>query len=372
MKTRQTVSIAIVVLLLFATLPVCSGAVPRSDTEGRTVPAVAMKPAQTPQGGFSILEPLGWDLQRQPQSIFAINLKPQANTGESAYVILVNVSDLRYLMTLQRCNQQFARSRLFAPDSISGCVVPAVRAQMDDSRRRWAPADALRSTLQVFASAGAQFQLASTTQETNGVIGYRVLIRQGSQQLASNGTVTMAYFSNPLFSTTTAQGVTSLALISGCNAPISQEESFRATCSSILQSFRMDRQTMNEITSELLQSYQTEAQILIKMGQSDARGFASRSGAIANWGAQMQQMQNDTYGAIQAANYHNGLNWIATLGDKVNMQDPRTGKVYALPAGYGSYCMDASGNTALMGLDLKPGQSVSKSSAQCDTLLHSW
>jgi hypothetical protein len=372
MMTRKAVLILTVASMFVAAPPSHSEARSEPSTQTRAVQALPLRPVGSPQGDFSILAPAGWTIQQPPQSLFTVLLKPQSNSSESVYVIVITVSDLRYLTTLQRCNQQFARNPLFAPDAISGCVVPAVRAQMEDSNHRWSSADALRLTLQLFASAGSPFQLTNTNQGADGVLRYRALIRQGSQQVASGGTVAMAYFSNPLFSTATASGVTSLALISGCNAPLTQEESFGKTCGAILHSFQMNPQAMNRITAELMQSYQQEAQTLIQMGQTAVKGFANRSAMIANWGAQMQQMQKDAYDAIQAARYHDGQNWIATLGNEVNMQNPETGNVYSLPAGYGSYCLDASGQTALMGPDLKPGESIGHSSPQCQTVLHSW
>jgi hypothetical protein len=127
MVTRRPFFILTATLLFIAALPWHSEVHSQSHAQTRAVPALAFRPAGSPQGDFSILAPLGWSIEQPPQSLFTMLLKPEPNSSQSIYVIVVSVSDLRYVATLQRCNQQFARNPLAAPDMISGCSGPNAR-----------------------------------------------------------------------------------------------------------------------------------------------------------------------------------------------------------------------------------------------------
>lgn len=83
----------------------------------------------------------------------------------------------------------------------------------------------------------------------------------------------------------------------------------------------------------------------------------------------MRQMQFESFRRIQAANYRHGQDWIAAFAGRTNFRDPETGKVYSLPSGYGSYCLDATSTHAIIGRDVKPGTWAGAPSEACARML---
>jgi hypothetical protein len=335
------------------------------------LPAIALTPAYSPRGDFSILVPSGWNMTQVPGAPLATIISPPGQKAPAMYLLLLAASDIRYQGMLNSCTQRYARNPLFAPDMISGCVAPAVRAQLADSSYQWNCTQALQTILQTFSSPSARFQITSTKDISAGQLEYRLTSAENSQPLQHWGEVSMSYLPNPLLSQAGRPGVTSLALVTGCRVPPRQEDQLRETCASVLQSFRPAPNWGQSVAQQFMQSYQQEAQALLRIGNSVVANMGVTRNMIGNFGASMQQMQTRTYEQIQNANYHTQQNWIAALGENVNMRDATTGKVYTLPDGYKNYCLDVTGSQVLMGQDVAIGKTVGKS-AQCARILQPW
>ncbi len=342
-----------------------------SKPESRVLPAIGLTPTTSPHREFSILVPKGWTMTQVPGAPLATILAPAGQKAPAIYLVLLAVSDLRYQTMLNRCTQQYARNPLFAPNMISGCIAPSVRAQLGDSSVQWSATQALHAVLQTFSGANARFQITNSKEASPGLLSYQVSSVENEQPLQHWGEVSMSYLPNPLLSQAGRSGVTSLALVTGCRVSPQQEIQFRTLCASVLRSFRPAPGWPQAVAQQFMQEYQQESQTLLGMGNSMANNMGVTRTMIGNFGATMQQMQTATYEQIQKANYRTQQNWIAALGENVNMIDPITGKVYTLPDGYGNYCLDASGSEVLEGRDVELGRSVGNSSP-CSTMLQPW
>jgi hypothetical protein len=366
----------IVPLALFAAMAIRGAQNPeqsvaiKPDTSFAADRTPAFTPSGSQQGGFTILVPRGWKMNQVPGAPLAAVISPPGQHAPAVYLALFAVSDIRYNAMLNRCTGQFNRNPLLAPNMISGCVAPAVRAQLADSARQWKAEQALGAILQMFSGPADRFQITSSNETSPGQVQYRVASVENGEPLSHWGEVSMSYLANPLLSQAGQAGVTSLALVTGCRSAPDSESALRATCASVLQSFRPVPNWSQAVAAEFMQSYRQEAQALINMGINVANNMGVTREMIGNFGAAQQQMQLQTFENIQGAQYRSQQNWNAALGGNVNMVNPVTGEVKSLPSGYGSYCDDAAGNT-VAGSDVGPGKSVGHS-LPCATMLQQW
>ncbi len=351
--------------------PLKSGPVSlKADTFFAADRTPAFTPSGSQQGGFTILVPRGWAMNQVSGAPLAAVISPPGQHAPAIYLVLVAVSDIRYNAILNRCTGQFSRNPLLAPDMISNCVVPAVRAQLSDSAHEWKAEQALQAILQIFSGAEARFQITGSRETSPGQVQYRIASVENGKPLVHWGEVSISYLANPLLSQAGQAGVTSLSLVTGCRSAPDEETSFRATCANVLQSFRPAPGWNQSVAAQFMQGYRQEAQALINMGLNVARNMGVTRDMIGSFGAAQQQMQLQTYENIQNAQYHSQENWIATLGENVNMVNPLTGDVKSLPSGYGNYCDDAAGDT-LAGPNVAPGKSVGHS-LPCVTMRQTW
>lgn len=342
----------------------------KGDTVIAARSAQPLRPIVSQQGNYSILVPAGWSMSQVPGAALATVMSPPGQKAPAAYLLLLPVSDIRYQMMLNRCTQQYARNPLSGPNMISDCVVPAVRAQLQDSSFPWKPDQAVEAILQLYSGGNVQFRVTSMRDVSPGQVQYEIASVENGLQFAHWGQVNVSYLPNPLFSQAGHEGVTSLAMVTGCRSVPQRREDFRETCARVLGSFRPAANWGQMIAAQFMQTYQQEEQILLKMGSQIPPDMAYTRNMIGNFGAAQQQMQNQAFQNIQNAQLKSGENWIATLGGRVNMVNPATGEVKSLPAGYGNYCDDGAGNT-LAGPDVVRGMSVGKSLA-CETMLQPW
>lgn len=320
---------------------------PRPPASGTT--AVA----QVPGNAYAIAVPDGWHLN-PVAGTGAIVIAPPGQQEPVIYIIpAVRVSDARYQAILSACNQRFAHNRLGAPDAITGCIEPAVRSQLADSRQPWSPQAAFPVILRLMSGAGAAFGPPRLTALSTAGARYIVAGTKNGRSFTDWGYLGMAYLPNPLLAGPSgAPGVTSLAFLSGCEAPTSQVASFRLVCDSVLRSFQPGQQWESNLAQQTMQGYRQEYETLLQIGESVVQGFGIRSAMISQFGATMQQMQVQTFQNIQAANLHTGQNWIAAFGPNVYAQDPTTGN-----------------QVLLGGSELVPGRYVGSPSNTCATLL---
>lgn len=334
-------------------------------------PVRAMQIVQ-PVPGVSLALPPGWVVH--PIGPTAFSASPPGAQEPSIYFLpAVRVSDLRYNAILQQANRAFALNPLGAP-SVMNAVRAAVQAQLADSSYRWSPAQALSALMQAFSPPGSGVHFGAPEIRASArpdTIDYRLRMEKPNGAFADWGSLTMTYLDNPLLAQSFRRpGVTSLAFVSGCEAPAEEAETFEATCAQALASLHMAPQWYPNLAAQVMQAYQQEYNTLLGMGQNAAANAALRNAMISSFGARIQQMQYQTYETMRRANLHNAENWIATLGNQVNMQDPNTGKVYTVPAGASSYCLDDTGQAVLYGRDIARGQWVGHH--VCATPLKQW
>lgn len=331
-----------------------AGAQNAGRTEGplaapRAIAALSLTPISSPDGEFTMAVPDGWSLSVSPQADFAAFVKPPARTSPAVYLFLFSVSDLRYRASIAAC-----AGRLYY-DQITQCAIPSIQAQLADSSREWTPKEGLQKILEQINRGGQGFGVPALIPISWSQAFYRVAGRTQSGEVEDWGVVSMAYLPNPVLG---PRAVTSLAFISGCASSPDQADSFRSTCAGALDSFRAAPNWAGRLAQRIMTGYDQEAQILLRMGEGAAQGFAVRGQMIADFGRKMQEMQAQNFEAIQARNYRAGQGWIQAFAGNTIVRDPATGKEYAVPYGYGSYCLDAAGATVLMGPDEMPGKSI--------------
>jgi hypothetical protein len=319
------------------------GAGIQNGAEGQSGQGVPLAPARPADGSFSILAPAGWNLSQIPGADFAFAVAPPSADGTGIYMLAIRISDERYSMAINRCSQAYQRNAFFAPN-LTECVIGAVQNQLQDSSHTWSAEDSLRDTLQMLSGAGARFELSRASNVSDKELQYAVDATVNGRAMVHWGEVVMFYVPNALLGSGGRPGVTSVALIKGCHAPKGREEAFRATCSGVLQSFRPEQEWEARLASQLVETYNQEAQILMKFATTILGGMQAAQARIAQWGDSMKQMQMRTYEEYRKSNLISGQNAIAALGNEVNMKDPVTGQPVAFPVNSGPYCRDSAGN----------------------------
>jgi hypothetical protein len=254
--------------------------------------------------------------------------------------MVTSVSDLRFEASLNACSKHPVN---LSYDIFSQCTVPSVRTQLNDSSQEWDPQTVFPLILQRLSGGAAQFGNPILTPTSASQAFYRVAAASRIGKLENWGIITMVYVPNPMLG---PSKVTSLAMIFGCTAPSDEADGFRATCSSVIDSFRADANwfNFNRIAQGIESIYDREQETLIRMGKPMVEGAQTRQQMIASFGQSMQKMQYETFETIQAANYKTMQNGIAALGGRVLMQNPDGGPPVSLPDVGGPMCKDAAGN----------------------------
>jgi hypothetical protein len=333
-----------------------------------TVPAVGLMPIQSPLG-FSILVPSGWILKPVPQAPNVLVFSAPGGPTPSIYIVpAFRVSDLRFQAILGRCSAAMQRSPLLAPDAFTGCVQPAVRSPLADSSRGWAPEAAFRAMLVMLGAGQNRFGAPQITPTSPTSARFSVPAASMGRKVQDWGFVSTAYLSNPLLAQPNGQdGVTTLAFVSGCSDSPAEADSFTPACAAALRSFHPTPEWSNRLVQDVYGAYMQEYQILLRVGDVMASHLGVREANIARFGATMQYSTHQT---IQAESLRSNENWIATLGNNVNLRDAATGRIYVAPAGQGSYCLNAAGNEVLMGAEVAPGKYAGKNPANaCSDML---
>jgi hypothetical protein len=348
--------------------PPTGSAMRRPAAAVTAVSTVALTPAPSPWNDYTVGVPAGWTARPLSTDSDALELVSGAPLHQATVLILpgIAVSDLRFTAMLRQCTQAAAQNPITGPDVLS-CTVRAGEAQLQDSSHAWTPQQAANAILEIVAPNGAYSGLQLPPFGARSAL-FRVTLRNQGQTVQSWGYLAVVPLANPLLSSSAGPGVTSVVLVGSCTAPPDQVAGLTALCGQVLGSFHAGRAFWNHLAQRLMQTYETEAQILLQMGHQAVANFAWRQQTIQQWGAAMLQMQVQTNAAEQAARQKIALNEIATLGGDTLEQDPNTGKVYSLPAGFAQYCINSTGDTAAMGgiLDVKAGVD------HCQTLLRPW
>lgn len=273
--------------------------------------AAGLTPIQSPLG-FTIAVPAGWVQKPVPQAPNVLVFSPPDSDAPSIYILpALRVSDMRFQTILSRCSQAIQRSPMFGPDAFTGCIEPAIRSQLEDSRQGWSPDAALRAILNKLGSGQTRFGKPQMTTMSQSSARFSVPAASMGRELEDWGLVTTAYLNNPMLA---QSGVTTLAFVSGCSAPPAQAASFAPICAGALRSFQPSQEWVNRLVQEVMSTYTQEYQTLLQMGSTMVNGFATREQSIAQFGSTMQQLQYSTYQAIQANALQSGLNGIAALG----------------------------------------------------------
>jgi hypothetical protein len=302
-------------------------AMPQSSAPVMTAPAVGLTPVQSPLG-FAISVPAGWIQKPVPQAPNVLVLSPPDADSPSIYILpALPVSDMRFQAILSRCSQAIQRNPLFGPDAFTGCIQPAMNSQLVDSRQAWSPDAAFGAILNMLGSGQTRFGKPRLTAVSQTSARFSVPAASMGREVEDWGLVSTVYLNNPLLAQPNgASGTTTLAFVYGCSAPPAQAQSFAPVCAAVLRSFQPRQEWVNRLVQEISRSYAQEYQTLIRMGTTMVDHFGRREQGIAQFGANMQQLQYAAYQAIQTVALQAGLNGIAALGGP-NDQVVRCSKV---------------------------------------------
>lgn len=317
-------------------LTIMSSCATSTQVSAQGVPLAAQRSGD---GSFSILVPRGWNLGQIPGADFSVLVAPPAPDGTGMYMLAMRISDQRYTVAINRCSQQYARHPLFAP-GLQQCVIPAVQAQLQDSSHAWSAEDSLRNTLQFLSGGGARFQITKATNVSDKELQYTLNANVNGRAMVHWGELVMFYVPNQLLGN---PGITSVALIKGCHAPPERVAQFRSMCAAVMTSFTPAPDWEARQAARLVDDYNQEAQILIKMATNVLGGMQAAQQRIARWGNSMREMQMQTYEAYRESNLISGQNGIAALGGYINRRDPTTGGPVSFPPDSGPYCIDSAG-----------------------------
>lgn len=349
---------------LCALLFMSASPIPGSGRTGRglqAIPVVALTPARSSEGNFTMALPQGWSLTASPGGD-SIQATPVGKRQPSVYVVIVSVSDLRYQARIAACGRGFAPFG----NALTQCVIPSVRIQLNDSKRQWSPQEAFQLILQRLQQAGRgaqQFGAPMLTPSSASQAFYRAAGRGRNGPTENWGIITMFYFANPML----GRGeVTSLAMLAGCSASAGQANVFRRTCAGVINSFRPDPNWFGRLAAGIENIYGQEAQILIRMGQNIVQGYQVREQMITSLSQSVRSMQLQSFHTMQSTNYRNQQGWIAAFAGNTLLRDPATGKLLSVPYGYNSYGIDDRGPVPIViyGNNVKAGTSVGTATVQ--------
>lgn len=310
----------------------------------------ALKPAPLFNLGYEIALPDGW-VVRPIAGHSACAMPAGRGAPIVCFLLAARVSDLRYNAILEQCNRRFAQNPLLAPNALTGCVAPAVRAQLADSAYRWPVRRAVQAVLEALRQApGATIAAPEFGPGPPEEVFYRFSETQRGQAVVDWGHASMAYLENPLLSQPDgAPGVTSLLSAANCAAPPAEEASFAPLCSAILHSFHPEPGLERAILQEVAAGYQQEEQILLQMGRSILKNFQIRTEMINDTMAMVRHMQWETSENFRQSNLRIAKGWINALAGTADFVDPQSGKVYNFQTGWNTYhynCISDSGPAA--------------------------
>jgi hypothetical protein len=172
-------------------------------------------------------------------------------------------------------------------------------------------------------------------------------------------------------------GITSLAFLDGCRAPLGAAAAFRPICAAVHGSVRLNPQWLRALVQERMQVYVEEFNSLMRMGESIIAGFGLRSAMIQRFGRSVQRMQYQMFQHMQEARVHETEDWARALRGEVVAVDPHTGERFSLPYAYlpfraPKYCRTQLPDRVLIGDQsnpkLRPGASTG--GYTCETVLH--
>ena len=316
-------------------------------------------------GNFSMSIPQGWQVHATNGDKIII-ASPQGSSlssilsGNMVYIIAgVAVSDINYEVILRQCENAYISNPYSAPSGLQ-CAFQAISTQLQDSSYEWNATSALTLILDTLTSSGnsAQSSITSTkiTSINNTVASYNIGEIYKGQNLDEFGYIIMAYIPNPMLSHNGTAGVTSTAVIAGCQTPAGQiNSSFKTSCARILQSFKPSENWFSGIVQNIMSGYQGEAQTLLQGSATQLQQQGLETQTIENFGKNMMQMQNSMFSDFQNSNYVVTQDWSAALSNHVNLIDPNTGQTYTVPGGYSSYCLSATGDV-LAGQNIRLGE----------------
>jgi hypothetical protein len=311
-----------------------------------TVSVTTLSPQDSPQGDYTVGVPPGWT----PQPLSGGDFLELTQDRSSASIFIlpgVAVSDLRYHAMVSQCDDSYANDP-FTAGSLFSCIENAVQTQLQDSSYQWTPQQALQAVLATLIQQ-ADFGSPQVTATSRYSATFRVAQLAQSRTLSTLGLISVLPISNSLLASGDGAGWTNVALLGACTGPPGQIDRLQAVCTQVLGSFHATAAFWNNLADQLDQVYQGEEQALLQFGYADAADFAQSGQLISQWGASMRQLQAQTYQAERAGSLMAGENAIAALGGNALEQDPSSGSEYSLPAGYGGYCLTATGTAAIVG-----------------------
>jgi hypothetical protein len=324
----------------------------KSTLSEKATLAVPLAPTRSANGDFTVYLPAEWSINSSSQGD-VLTMVPSGKTQPSIIVVIVSVSDLRYQTRIAGC------SRGFNPfgNILMQCVIPSVQMQLQDSSRSWSPGESLQLVIERLQQShwqGLSFGHPDLIPISASQAFYQVLSSGPMGPLDHWGTITVYHLPNPMLG---PGKVTSLALIAGCSVPASQAESWRDLCAGVIHSVRPAPGWGSRFTTALIGIYAQEADILIKMGQAIVKGFKVQQQMIDSAGRAVQRMQLEAFERRQEAMVHDTRHWVAALAGEELVRDPETGKIYPVPYGYQTYCIDDNplDPTILLGNDISPG-----------------
>jgi hypothetical protein len=109
----------------------------------QVVSAVPLTSAVVPGGDFGASVPRGWSIRSSPQGD-GFQIVSPGGSQVSAWLVIVDVSDLRYRAQLTSCSRGG-----FNPfgNMLTQCTIPSIKTQLGDSSREWSPAEGLQSII---------------------------------------------------------------------------------------------------------------------------------------------------------------------------------------------------------------------------------
>jgi hypothetical protein len=326
----------------------------------RTVPISGLTPHTSPDGDYTVGVPAGWTAQPLAAGTDYLRLTPANGPAQTSIVFIpgLAISDSGYAAMELNCASQYSASTFGAdPD----CTEQALMTQEQDSSQPWTPQRALAAIV-AGVNQSASFGAPQITSLSPHAATFEDQGTVSGQAVSTQGFIEVVPVANPLLDS--GQGWTSEAILGYCAAPAGQARQLQTLCPQVLGSFRTGPTFWSNVIQGLASKYAQEEQDAENLGQTDVAGFAASSQLISQWGTSVQQLQAQSFESIQARDLDTGQHAIAALGGDTLEGDPGSGTVYSLPYGYGGYCVDATGTTAILGAGVTPGVDG------CNTVLH--
>jgi len=345
-RLRATTVPAIAAALLIASWMTAACSLQPAGSSPPTVPVTTLSVQDSPQDDYTVGVPPHWTAQPVANSDF-LKLTQDGSSASIEILPGIAVSDLKYDAMASQCDDSYANNP-FTAGSLATCIESAAQTQLQDSSYQWTSQQALQAVLAAL-SQQASFGPPQVTTTSRYSAAFRVAQLAQGQTLSTQGLISVLPISNSLLASGNGPGWTNVALVGACNAAPGQIDRLQEVCSQVLGSFHATAAFWSNLADQLDQVYQGEEQALLQFGYADAADFAQSDELISQWGASMQQLQAQTYQTERTGSLTASENAIAALGGNALEQDPSTGGEYSLPAGYGGYCLSATGTMAIVG-----------------------